>query len=552
MQQQTEKPHSKHWWQSIRWRLAFGSMLVVLLTTMLLSIIVVITINVAYSSDQSAQLTALASATATKVGENFVLSKNLLTASEEAVPGLTSTSSTGEQYLELVYGPSLAFVYPRAGTDRQFTAALLLKLADPTGDFAPVRGVVQEARDTGMAQKGQINGSRLGDASRPFVAQPIFAGGRRENSVIGVLLVIPRSSVDNTEPPFLATMRQSIFILALVVSILAAVAAILFSRTITRPLARLTDASRVLAAGNYSARASVSKRGELGEIGELAHSFNEMAERLEQDVEELRRQEQQRRELIMNITHDLATPLTAIAGLGEALVDGIKQNREDFEETGRIIVRETLRLRRLVKDLHMMAKAEAGAMQPQRRAVRLAPLVDEVFAALIPEFERVNVEPCNNLSFNLPPIWADPDMLARVFDNLCSNALRYTPSGGSITVDAKQQGSVLRITVTDTGKGIPTAALPRVFDRFYRADAARQTTTGGSGLGLAIVQAIVESHGGRVFAENAPGGGACIGFTMPLASANWEQMAGEATLPLPLGARPPLTRPPAGPLPPQA
>src|SRR5207245_9952945 len=99
-----------------------------------------------------------------------------------------------------------------------------------------------------------------------------------------------------------------------------------------------------------------------------------------------------RRELIMNITHDLATPLTAIAGLGESLVDGVNQNREDFEATGRIIVRETLRLRRLVQDLHLMAKVEAGAMQPQPKGLRMAAVADEVLAVVAPELERGNVE----------------------------------------------------------------------------------------------------------------------------------------------------------------
>jgi signal transduction histidine kinase len=158
--------------------------------------------------------------------------------------------------------------------------------------------------------------------------------------------------------------------------------------------------------------------------------------------------------------------------------------------------------------------------------------VDEVFATIIPEFERVDVEPRNNLSFNLPTAWADPDMLTRVFDNLCSNALRYTPAGGNVSIDATQQGTLLRVAVTDSGKGIPAEALPRIFDRFYRADPARQVTTGGSGLGLAIVRAIVEAHGGSVLAENAPGAGARISFTLPLAAANWEQLASETTMPL--------------------
>lgn len=530
---QEERSPQVHWWQSIRWRLALGSTLVALLATVLLAGIILITINISYGGNQRQELTNIATSSASQVGQNYTHTQNLYQAAEEAVPGLSTQSKTGEEYLQLVYSadrPS-KLVYPRAGKSQALPRSLIVLAADPSlrnGDYAKILLAINRAH-TGTTTNDEIGTHSPGGSQRPFVVEPIFAGARSDNAVIGILLVLPRSSVDNTTPPFLATVRLAIFIVALVVAVLAALAAILFSRTITRPLAKLTGAARVLAGGNYSVRVQTAVHGELGE---LASSFNEMATRLEQDVDELRQQEQQRRELIMNITHDLATPLTAIAGLGEALADGISQNREDFQETGRIIMRETLRLRRLVKDLHMMAKAEAGAMQPQRRAVRLAPLVDGVFATLTPEFERVDVEPLNNLPYDLPTVWADPDMLNRVFDNLCSNALRYTPAGGHISIDATRQGTMLVIAVTDSGKGIPTSALPRIFDRFYRADAARQATTGGSGLGLAIVRAIVEAHGGHVWAENVQDSGARINFTLPLASANWEQLAGENTLPL--------------------
>lgn len=519
------------WWQSIRWRLALGSTLVALLATALLATIILLIINVSYGGNQRQELMTLANDTAYRVGQAYPRAGSLYQASQDNVPGLSTQQATGEQYLQLIYGPAANLVYPRSSKNQALPRSLIMLAADPSlgnGDYIKILQAVRAARK-GVVTVDEIGSHSPGALARPFVVVPIFAGAVNTGPVVGILLVLPRSAVDNTTPPFLASVRLAILVVALVVAALAALAAILFSRTITRPLARLTSAARVLAGGTYSARVTPGGRGELGE---LAVSFNEMAARLEQDVDELRQQELRRRELIMNVTHDLATPLTAIAGLGEALADGISQNREDFQETGRIIVRETLRLRRLVKDLHMMAKAEAGAMQPQRRAVRLAPLVDEVFAALIPEFERVNVEPRNNLAYNLPTVWADPDMLSRVFDNLCSNALRYTPAGGHIAVEARQQGTTLLISVTDSGQGIPTGALPRIFDRFYRADPARQITTGGSGLGLAIVRAIVEAHGGSVRAENAPDAGARISFTLPLASANWEQLATENTSPL--------------------
>jgi len=221
-----------------------------------------------------------------------------------------------------------------------------------------------------------------------------------------------------------------------------------------------------------------------------------MAVQLKQDAEELQQQEIWRRELTMNITHDLATPLTAIAGLGEALRDGVNHSHEDYEATGRVIVRETLRLHRLVQDLHVMAKLEAKAVQPKKKSIRLAALVDEVLAVLAPEFERCGVEPINSVPYNLKPVQADADLLTRVFSNLCGNSLRHTPPGGHVIIEAIEQSKWLVISVTDTGEGIPAEALSRVFEHFYRADSARQSSTGGSGLGLAIVRAIIEAHDG--------------------------------------------------------
>src|SRR5205807_10489294 len=239
----------------------------------------------------------------------------------------------------------------------------------------------------------------------------------------GVMLVTPRS---NAIPPFVTTVGMAVLMASIVITVLAVLAAILFSRPITIPLAKLTTATRLLAKGDYSVQVSTRAPGELRE---LARNFNEMAVQLKQDMEELQWQEVWRRELIMNITHDLATPLTAIAGLGEALIDGVNHSHEDYEATGRVIVRETLRLHRLVQDLHVMAKLEAKAVQPKKKSIRLAALVDEVLAVLAPEFERCGVEPINSVPYNLKPVQADADLLTRVFSNLCGNSLRHTPPG---------------------------------------------------------------------------------------------------------------------------
>jgi len=520
------------WWQSIRWRLALGSILASLLATTLLAISVIVAINYYYGVDQRQRLITLASDTAQRLGVSYVQNGTLAAAVANVLPNTPEQSTQNQEYLLLVLNNSrplkLLYPYNRPGTA---LAAVLLATTDPTaqkGDFTRLLQAVANARH-GVSAVGDIGQTSPGASPRLFAVQPVYVGGQSNTRVVGVVVLVPRSAAENTVPQFLATIRWFIFLAAIIVTVLVVLAALLFSRTITRPLARLTGTARSLASGDYSARVQTNARSELGE---LAHTVNEMANRLERDVEELRQQEYRRRELIMNITHDLATPLTAIAGLGESLVDGVNQGREDFEKTGGIIVRETLRLRRLVKDLHIMAKVEAGAMQPQRKAFRLAALVDESLAVMAPEFERANVEPLNNVPYTLPVTWADPDMLMRVFSNLYDNALRHTPSGGTVVIEARQQGNMIEVAVTDSGKGIPAEALPRIFDRFYRADNSRQTSTGGSGLGLAIVQAIITAHDGAIRAENVPQGGARIIFSLPIPTFNQEQLAGMTTLPI--------------------
>ncbi len=495
------------WWQSIRWRLALESMLVVLSAITLLALTAIFSFAYYYGVDQRDRLNTIASDSAQQIGMNYASGNNLHDAAVTSLPAILvkSQRTQNQGYLVIVLNRFNLRVYTNTPVQRGAFAAL------PRGVLGKIR------TDIFKAQQGITTVDDLGvtgfAALRPFEVLPIRMNGQNDGVVIGVLIMVPRSALANNIPPFLSTTSEFVLIASLIVAVLAALAAILFSRTITRPLAKLTNAARVLASRDYSARVHAEAPGELGE---LARTFNEMAARLEYDVNELHHQELWRRELIMNITHDLATPLTAIAGLGESLVDGVNQSREDYEATGHIIVRETLRLRRLVRDLHLMAKMEAGALQPQRTPVRLATLVDEVLAVLATEFERANVEPRNGIVYNLPRMPLDADMMTRVFTNLCDNALLHTPAGGTVTIDAAQSGELVQVTVTDTGEGIPEEALPRVFDRFYRVDASRQKATGGSGLGLAIVRAIIEAHGGTIWAENVPMGGARFVFTLPL------------------------------------
>jgi signal transduction histidine kinase len=540
-----------HWWKSIRWRLALGSVCVVLTATLLLALAALFAVRYFYVDELQGSLQMQAGDHARELGIDYAynLTKQSSRTNQSGSTAnqigsawsfainrvLKSSIQPSEQSKSFVIDRNRQLIYPVPSNHVNTSVSkIILSIAYEQytrTDQSKLSMAIRNALD-GHVTNG-VFGHRLPqDTTQPFSVVPIFydgiaTDGSMPRQPIGALVVTQSTAMSSF--PFVTTVALWVFAATLIIVALAAIIAIIFARTITRPLAHLTVASRVLAQGNYDTQVSANAPGE---IGELARSFNEMATQLKRDVDELHRQEQWRRELIMNITHDLATPLTAIAGLGEALVDGIGQSREDYEATGRIIMNETLRLRRLVQDLHVMAKVEAGALAPKKKFFRLAALVDQVFATMITEFERHQVEPVNEIPYNLPMLPADPDMLTRVFANLFSNALRHTPKGGAISVRVIWHDREAIVSVVDTGEGIPEDALPRIFERFYRADNARQSATGGSGLGLAIVQAIVEAHSGKIWAENVQGGGASISFTLPVVESNSESVPDMPTLPL--------------------
>jgi signal transduction histidine kinase len=183
----------------------------------------------------------------------------------------------------------------------------------------------------------------------------------------------------------------------------------------------------------------------------------------------------------------------------------------------RLIAREAARLRRLVDQLRQVALYEAGTKRLDRTPVQLRSLVEETLAVLQPELARKQVVARSVLPPNLPPVYADADRLTEVLLNLLDNARRHVQPGGAIELRAALDGPFVRVSIADNGPGIGPEDRLRVFDRFYRADKSRSSTTGGSGLGLAIVRALVEAHGGTIRVDERPGGGARFSFTLPVA-----------------------------------
>jgi signal transduction histidine kinase len=283
-------------------------------------------------------------------------------------------------------------------------------------------------------------------------------------------------------------------------STVALAAAFLVGRSITGPVGRLRAVSGALARGDLSARAPEQGPAEIAELGA---DFNVMATRLEELFDA-------RRELVAWASHDLRTPLAAIRAMIEAIEDGVAKPEQYTQALGE----QTRTLSRLVDDLFELARIDAGVLTLELREVSLADLVDSCVRGLEAEAGRRNVRLETHLD-GAPPVRCAPDKVERVLLNLVTNALRHTPSDGSVAILVEAASDQVRVSVEDSGEGIAPDALRRVFERFWRADPARPS--GSSGLGLAIARGLVEAQGGRIWAENRSSGGARVSFTLPAA-----------------------------------
>ncbi len=278
----------------------------------------------------------------------------------------------------------------------------------------------------------------------------------------------------------------------------AAAAALLLARAITRSIRRVSDASGRIAAGDLATRAPA---GGPAEIAGLAGAFNEMAASVERLFDA-------RRELVAWASHDLRAPLASMQAMLEALEDGLAEP-EHYLPALRDQVRH---LSALVDDLFELARIDAGVLTLELRHTRLEGLVDSTLRLLAPEANLRHVA----LAAHVPPEAAAqvaPEKIERVLFNLLTNAVRHTPADGSVAVHVDERPDELLVRVEDTGDGIEPEAAERMFERFWRADRARGGN--GAGLGLAIARGLVEAHGGRIWAENRPQGGARISFTLP-------------------------------------
>jgi two-component system, OmpR family, sensor histidine kinase BaeS len=348
---------------------------------------------------------------------------------------------------------------------------------------------------------GEIVGSTLGTANangRDLSADLIYKLGDGVNRPMGTLFVDRNNELQQIDARFLEEITSGFFFAGAMVFGLALVLAVLMAHPIGAPLREMGEAASHIAQGEYAIR--VAEDGP-AEVGVLGRAFNQMATSLHQ-------LEQMRRDLVLNVSHDLRTPLTIVQGYLEGLQTGRIADRRTAEQAFAAMHAETTHLLHLVHSLSQVAALDAGQVQWEMAPLDVAEWVEQVVARAMPLAQAQGVSLTAELPPALPPLQGEATQLSQLLFNLLENGVRHTAAGGQVHVGAVATAAqTLQLTITDTGEGIPPEHLPHIFERFYRADTARSRHSGGAGLGLAIAQGVAHAHGGRITCTSTVGVG---------------------------------------------
>ncbi len=366
-----------------------------------------------------------------------------------------------------------------------------LRLADSAGNVLA---------DTRMEPFGQLTRAERG------AAIPLRGGDR---AIAGYLLAEAGQGMmmgsGANEQYLLNRLLNAALVAGAISGALALLLALALSYGLLKPVRDLTRAASRMAGGDLSQRVPATTRDEIGALG---RAFNQMAESLE-------RAELNRRAMTADIAHELRTPVAVQRAHLEALQDGIYPLTVENLQP---ILDQTELLTRLVEDLRTLALADAGALRMERVSTDLSALAGRTVDRFRPDADTRQVQLVYNdqTGGSLPPVQVDPGRIEQIINNLLTNALRHTPVDGSVAVTLCRKGENAVLSVADTGPGIPDEALPRIFERFYRADKARSRESGGAGLGLSIGRQLALAHGGDLTASNRAGSGAEFSLVLPI------------------------------------
>lgn len=361
------------------------------------------------------------------------------------------------------------------------------------------RTVLIDADGRVVLDHGSVTSSVVGTQFTPRLnetGQALTING----SLIGTIWVdrgtLPRAVA------FIYSLIGPTAVISVLLGILTLIIGLLLMRRMINPLAEVIAAAQAVSQGDLSARVPVRTQND--DLSALSNHFNHMANELE-------RSDNQRRNMLADIAHELRTPITILRGRLEGILDGVYPPDEAHIAPA---LEETYLLERLVEDLRLLALAEANQLRFELKPVRLEELVETIMGLFSAQASERNVQLHLDAEANLPEALVDPQRFQQVIGNLIDNALRYTPEGSSVDLAIHHKGNTIELSVSDGGPGIPEDELAHVFDRFWRGEKSRARSTGGAGLGLSIARQLVEAQGGKITARNCPSRGLEVQITL--------------------------------------
>ncbi len=280
------------------------------------------------------------------------------------------------------------------------------------------------------------------------------------------------------------------------------------------PINELNVAMKYIKNGDFEYRLETEEDG--GEIGDLYRNYEDMRLRLKENAEEKIQREKQNRELISNISHDLKTPITAIKGYAEGVIDGVADTPEKIDRYIKTIYNKANDMEKLINELTVYSGIDNNRIPYHFHKIQVGEYFRDCIEEVGLDLESMNFKlDYVNLVSQDTMIIADPEQLKRVINNIINNSVKYMDkSEGEINIRILDEVDSIRVEIEDNGKGISQKDLPNIFDRFYRTDASRNSGTGGSGIGLSIVKKIIQDHGGYIWATSKEGEGTCIHFVI--------------------------------------
>lgn len=376
------------------------------------------------------------------------------------------------------------------------------------GETENVKPILSKLPMYGDYDSTSENGVYLGGEVQSLVKQVDFIF---KDNIEGSAFIV--TDVRNTIPQARAMIMDGVFACVAILLLTAVVLILWIYKGVVGPLRKMQVAAKNIKAGNLDFKVEAEADDE---IGQLCKDFEEMRLRLKDNAEEKIAYDKESKDLISNISHDLKTPLTAIKGYVEGIMDGVADTPEKMDKYIRTIHNKTIEMDRLINELTLYSKIDTNRIPYNFNTIGVNAYFADCAEELTMDLEAKGISfRYYNYVEDDCRIIADPEQLRRVINNIVTNSVKYMEKkNGCINLRVKDVGDFIQIELEDNGKGIAAKDLPNIFDRFYRTDASRNSSQGGSGIGLSIVKKIVEEHGGKIWATSKEGTGTVMYFVI--------------------------------------